>query len=505
MVNKKLGILFLASVLLAFLAGYFSSQILPSLPIRSGDDTFEYITESFKNDYYYDIDEEEIQEAFIATMEAAINAYAASNNDPYTRLVATPLSASASDDEKFVGVGITFMMEDQNLRVNYVYPQGSAVGLLYPNDLIIGIKIDSEDILFADLEDEDQVISYLAGALDDVKTFIVRNPDQMIQDVDITYKEILTPTAYTKDLGIGNENLSYIKIDRFSGYVADSTVGTAKVFQDLLNALEQDSLLINSEGKTLIIDLRDNPGGALTALHNLGSQGVIPGIAQQLLTKSIESTIFTMISNTDQIQKFYGNLSEPKTYDIAVLVNERSASASEVLAAALKYYGGYTLYGTETYGKGVYQNQIRLQDIGGIRYSMIYTEGEWFYGDRLNVSTTPLEVTLIEQTGIKALDMPIYGGELSVNTVSSFLNNYQAFLNFHYRNFSSFTSLRTDGYFDNATETAVERYQLENGLDVNGVIDIETARSIHDLYMEYLADIFYDLQLQNLLQILKNE
>ena len=501
--NKKLGILFLASVLLAFLAGYFSSQILPSLPVGSGDDTFEFITESFQNYYYYDIEDDEIQKAFIDAMEASINSYAASNNDPYTRLVATHLNVTPTDDEIFIGIGISFTTEELGLRVNYVYPEGAAVGLIYPNDMIIGVSIDDSDIMFEELNDEDEILSYLSGNLDDVKTLIVKDPDLEVKYVNITYQEIPTPTAYALDLGIGNENLSYIKINRFSRYVPDTTVGTAKVFQDALNYLESESLLIDSENKTLIIDMRDNPGGALTALHNQSSEGMIPGIAQQLLTKSVETTLFTMIPKTEKVQNFYGSLAQPKEYNIAVLVNEHSASAAEVLAAALKTYGGYELYGAPTYGKGVYQNQIRLQDIDGIRYSLIYTEGQWFYGDNLNVSTTPLEVNLIAQEGIKAIDMPVYNGQMSLNTVSTYLNSYQAFLNIHF-DFSGLELLRTDGYFDVATESAVERYQLENGLAVSGVITIETARSIHDLYMDYVADINYDVQLQRLLEILNN-
>ena len=157
---------------------------------------------------------------------------------------------------------------------------------------------------------------------------------------------------------------------------------------------------MNGEGKTLIIDLRDNPG-ALTALHNQGVSSLIPGIAQQLLPRNIVAPLFTMIPRSGTVQVFEGALSQLKPYDIKVLVNEHSASAAEVLAAALQSRGGYELYGRPTYGKGVYQNQLRLSDINGIRYSLIYTEGQWYYGDSLNVSTTPLDVNLINNTGIK--------------------------------------------------------------------------------------------------------
>ncbi|MFH0767898.1 MAG: S41 family peptidase, partial [Bacillota bacterium] len=379
MASKKLGILFLGSVILAFLAGYFSSQILPSFPVGSGSDVFEDITESFENFYYYDIDDAEIQDAFIASMEATINSYAEANNDPYTRLVATPLSATPSGDEMFIGIGISFVMEDFNLRVAYVYPGGAAEDILYPNDLIIGIVINNESFYFNTMDSKTEVMMYLSGSLDDTKTFIVLDPDSNEYTIDLTYIEIPTPTAYMLDLG--ETDIAYIKITQFSGYVEDVSVGTSKVFSDILNDLEESTLSIDSNTKTLIIDLRDNPGGALTALHNADDSKMIPGITQQLLIKNIEVPLFQMIPKSGDIRNFYGNLSSPKPYDIAVLVNDHSASAAEVLAAVLNTYGGYPLYGTLTYGKGVYQNTLHLKDINDIRYSLVYTEGEWFYND----------------------------------------------------------------------------------------------------------------------------
>lgn len=90
MVSKKLGIMFLAGVILAFFAGFFAERILPSSPASNSSDMFEYIIESFDNYYYYDIDNEEVHDAFIASMEATINTIAEKNGDPYTRLLATP-------------------------------------------------------------------------------------------------------------------------------------------------------------------------------------------------------------------------------------------------------------------------------------------------------------------------------------------------------------------------------------------------------------------------------
>ncbi|HAX03567.1 MAG: hypothetical protein A2Y45_10050 [Tenericutes bacterium GWC2_34_14] len=496
MVGKKLGILFLVSVIFSFFAGFYAQRILPSAPTSNSGNMFNYIIESFENYYYYDLDDAEIHDAFIASMEATINKIGELNGDPYTRLVATPLASGPSDEEKFVGIGVSFLFEDLNLRIGYVYPQGAAHHKLYPNDLIIGVKDGEDMIYFNDLVSDDAVLQLLAGEENATKSFIVLNPDEEETIVDITYQEILTPTAYSKDLG--EQDIAYIKIDRFSG-ASENTLGTAHVFQNTLNALE--STLLSGEGKTLILDLRNNPGGALSALHNQGISGELPGITQQLLMQNIESPLFTMIPKTGTVQSFYGALSQKKPYDIKVLVNEHSASAAEVLAAALQKEGGYELYGRPTYGKGVYQNQVRLQDINGMRYYLVYTEGEWFYGDGLNVATTPLDVNLISESGIFSIEMPVYQGEMSIDKVYETLGDYQAFFNVYY-NLTGLAELRTDGYFDQKTRDIVFQFNTEHELNSDH-ITLETARMIHHIYMDLMYDLNQDQELQTLIDLIK--
>ncbi|MBN2300462.1 MAG: peptidoglycan-binding protein [Acholeplasmataceae bacterium] len=499
--SKRLGILFLASIILAFFAGYFSSIVIPPDSTNQFQDPFEQITEDFRNFYYYDITDAQSQDAFIASMEATINAYGEANQDPYTRLVSHPLSLSPTGDESFVGIGISFLMENLDLRVSYVYPNGAAVDKLYPNDLITGIVMNSNRIYFNTLSSETEVMSYLGGSLDDEITFIVTDPDLNETEVTITYQEIFTPTAYT--ISMPSANLAYIKITEFSGYVLDVTVGTSKVFKDTLNQLEDEILLTDSASKTLIIDLRDNPGGALTALHNSNESSMIPGIIQQLFTRNIEQPVFQMIPRSGDITNFYGGLVEPKDYQIVALVNENSASAAEVLASAIKTYGQYELYGQPTFGKGVYQNMMTLMELNNVRYSLVYTEGEWFYQNGLNVSTNPLDVNLIEQSGIHTLNMPVYHGEVSYNEVNSNLKEYQAFLNYYF-DYQGLDLLRIDGYFDHATQMSIEDFQSEQGLTITGTLNRETAIKIHQIYMNRMQDITYDNQLQNLISLLED-
>jgi len=502
MVNKKLGILFLFSVLLSFFAGYFSSRILPFLPLRSSDGIIEYIEENLKRIYYYDLDDDAKYEAYISSLEAAVNAYAKANNDPYTRLIISPKSVAPTDDEKFIGIGISFVFENNNLRVQNIIKDSAALSVLFPNDLIVGVVKDNEDIMFYDLESTLEVSSYLKGELNDTMTLIVINPDGNASYRNIQFKEISTPSVETIDLN--DDHISYIKINKFTAYIDGITSGTAKVFLDILNELESNYL--TDQTKTLIIDVRDNPGGALSALHNSENNSLTKGILQQLLPLNIEYPMFSMVPKSEVLVNYYGSLLSKKPYDIKILVNENSASASEVLAAAMNVNGGYTLYGMPTYGKGVYQNQFSFttpyDSKRNLNFSIVYTEGKWFYGDGLNVSETPLNVEMIVQSGIKKIQLPIYRGEMRYNEVHSSLSLYQKFFNYYF-DLNGNDKLRTDGYFDQKTKDVVLAFNELNGLTGLDLINYESQKFIFMTYYNDYYDITKDNQLNSLISIVK--
>lgn len=496
MTNKKLAILFFLSVLLAFFSGYFSSTIIENQSSIYSSDMFTSITDAFEEFYYYDIDDEEVNRAFIASMEAIINQYAEDNDDPYTRLVAIPLNITPSDAESFEGLGITFVYNSDNELVIYdIMNESSVFGYIYPNDRIIGMMINDEEVMFADLH-QDEVTNYFDGVVDEVKELIVVDPDDNQFLVEATYKEILTPTAYSIDLA--KDDIAYIKITDFSAYERNVTLGTSQVFNQVLVELEQS--ILTDDTKTLIIDLRDNPGGALTALNNIDTSQP-PGITQQLLVNNPSQPLFTMTDNGGEVTPYYGRLTAPKTYDIKILVNEHSASAAEVLAASLMS-AGYELYGQQTYGKGVYQNTRFLQNILNVGYYLTYTEGTWEYGDGFNVMDTPLTVEEIEQTGMYAIDLPIYTGEVKRDEVGLSLSLYQNFFNVYFQ-YQDEDLLRTDGYFDMDTEVAITHFQQDMALTETGILDLATARAVFDYYKAQVGDITYDTQLQQLITLIE--
>lgn len=492
--NKKLGIIFLFSIIVTFFAGYFSSRVISILPSPKSSELFEFITKKFEEYYYYELDDEMKHDAFIKSMEAIINSYASLNNDPYTYLIESPITASIPNSEKFVGIGISILFEDLEVRITSVNPNGAGHGKLFPNDLIIGVKIDSSAIYFKDQTSRLEVSNLLSGDLGTEKVLIIKDPDGSIKEEMILYQEVLTPSVTSWDLN--HDSIGYIKIHQFNAPNLNS-VGTASLFLDYINQIENQILKTNPENKTLIIDLRDNPGGALTALNH--NEASVPGITQQLIRRNIDQPIFQMIGKDGEIQNFYGGLTQRKPYDIVVLVNENSASAAEVLAASLMM-DGYKIYGKPTFGKGVYQRTEFLLEIKNknMQYLLNYTAGRWYYDDLKNISENPLDVEDINQTGILSLNLPVYDGLMIIDHVYQALTSYQTFLN-HYLDLN----LRTDGYFDTPTKLAVESFQTSRGLSVTGQIDLLTAREIHMVFVEERRKLENDIQLLSLIQLIE--
>ncbi len=495
--TKKLAILFLFSIILAFSAGYFSSNLIENRMIIESDEMFKYITRAFDEYYYYDLDNDDVYDAFIKSMYAVVDSYADAKGDPYTKIVSYSDNLGTSDVESYVGLGINYQFEDLNIRVNQINAQSDLYMNVFPNDLIIGVagEDDEPDIMFSDMKSVNDVIDFLDKDLGDTLTLIVENPIGDVNEIPFEYKELLIPSAYTVDLD--NEDVAYIKIRQFIGYEQGVNDGTNYIFNNVLNSLEESVLI--DDTKTLIIDLRDNEGGAFSTINNKGTT-LNPGITQLLLVNDLSKPLFSMVDKDNVVTNYYGGLTSAKTYDIKVLVNENTASASEVLAASLMM-SGYQLYGHSTYGNGVYQNSIYLNDIRNVRYYLTYTEGAWNYDTDKNVMTDPLTVETIEQQGVFTIDCPVFKHILTYDTIDKSLSAYQSFLNVYF-NLDEGSKIRTDGYFDEATRNWIIQYQTENELELTGDIDLATARMIYSDYETEIQDITMDYQLQSLLEMI---
>lgn len=484
MQKKFVLLFFLAAVVMSFAAGFIFKDVIPISFFDTANDPFSQITDVLDDYYYYDLNDEAKLEAYVSQMDAIVDAYGNYFNDPYTRLEAL------SQSSDFIGLGIRFYFDGLIPVVSSVFYEAPAYLKLFPGDRIVGV-VTSSNISFSSLSSTDEVLNYLSGNSGDEKTFIIENEDEIIRNVSITLDIIESPNIDIK--AFKDDNISYIRIHTFSPYVDQNNVGTAQLFKQALTDFEAQGM---DENHTLIIDLRDNPGGSLSALHNLNFPDYPIGIIQQLMPYDSAMPAFEMTDHENRVTRFYGGLTEPKPYDIAVLVNNQSASASEVLAAALSTYG-YQIYGEETFGKHVYQNQYPLTQINDTQYMLIYTEGIWSYNDGLTVNTDPIDVTSVAANPYLEIASFSFEGTKSFDDVDQSISNYQIFLN-EYLN----ATLREDGYYDQATENEVRMFQVQMSIEVTGSINFETFQAMYEIYMRRIHDITFDTQLLALIEML---
>lgn len=302
-------------------------------------------TEAYRKfllEHYKDsISPEQLAGKTIDEMTAILHA-----QDPYTEIF-----KGEEESEKFsefvegeyLGIGITASKVDGGIKVVEVNPAGTAkTAGIQENDLIV--SIDGRDVRNMDL----------VVALDIIKKG-KRGTKVAIEVLRGEKKYTFTPVREnTKAQSVrgklveGYSNIGYIKISSFD---SDTASEFADVRADLLK----------KGAKSFILDLRNNPGGIL-------EQSV--AVAEQIMPKS--STVTYLSSRGKVIQEHSVREGIKKLYPTVALINKNSASASEILAGALKDNNIATLIGETTYGKGVAQQVIAFKNGDSAKVSVFY-------------------------------------------------------------------------------------------------------------------------------------
>lgn len=362
--------------------------------------------------------------------------------------------------DSFEGIGAEVTM--QNGRVTVVAPikdSPSEKAGIKPKDQIIGVNGESLEglTLFEAVnkirgpKGTKAVLKIIRPGLSDPITITV------IRD-EIPIETVHTDTISTKDGLIGK-----IEITNFGEK-------TAEDFNKLLKGLEKQNI------KGLIIDVRGNPGGYLQSILEIGNL-VIPN-----------QGVIVQIEGKDNEKKVYKSEMKESKYPIVALIDGGSASASEILAAALQEAGDYPIVGNTSYGKGTVQNPFELEDGSSIKLTVakwLTPDGNW-----------------IHEKGVKPdieIDQPEYfhampfaenvNLKLDMNNVE--VQNLQLILNG-----LGYKTKRQDGYFDNSTALAVKSFQKANGIEVTGIVNGNTAVKLQDDIIKRIRDPKYDAQLQ---------
>ncbi|AZQ62682.1 S41 family peptidase [Flammeovirga pectinis] len=266
--------------------------------------------------------------------------------DPHTIYVPpTEADAMASRlEDGFEGVGIEFRVIDDTLKVVSVMKGGPSIKTgIRAGDKIITVNGDT---IAGKLITNSEIVKKLRGKKGTtVDVGIRRKKENDLLAFSITRGKVPTPSvesAYMLD-----EETGYIKISKF---------GT-KTYEEFHNAL----LNLKSDGMyNLVLDLRDNGGGFL---------GQAVKIADDLLPKN-DLIVYTEGKGKEFTEKEFSVRRPDFNGPIIVLVNERSASASEIVTGALQDHDRAVIVGRRTYGKGLVQRQIRLKDNSLLRLTI---------------------------------------------------------------------------------------------------------------------------------------
>ena len=281
------------------------------------------------------------------------------SGDPYTEYFDAE-EASAFNEGltgSFTGIGAELGKDGQFVVI--VSPlsgfPAEKAGLM-PKDVIA--EIDGENAFDISISDAVSRIRGEKGTV--VKLTIIRNETERIE-VEITRDEITIPSV---EYNVRDDNIGYIKISRFG---TDTT--------ELVRAAAQEFVAKDVAG--IIVDVRGNPGGLLDSSVDIASLWVEQGkviVDQKQSGTSID------------VQTAKGNpiLSAIPT---VVLINEGSASASEILAGALSDHGKATLIGETTYGKGSVQNLLQVGDGAELKV----TVARWFTANGRNIDEEGIE------------------------------------------------------------------------------------------------------------------
>lgn len=283
--------------------------------------------------YYEDVDTEKLTDGLYKGMFEGIG-------DPYSVYYTKEEydSMMASTSGTYCGIGAVLSQDVKTMQVSilHVYDNTPAQKAgLKDGDVIVKV----EDIVASEEELSELVTNIRGDKGTKVHLQILREGEEDYLEFDIERNEVEVPTV---DYEMLENNIGYIEITEFSE-------PTKEQFMNAVNDLQKQGM------KSMIVDLRDNPGGYLTAVTE---------ILDEILPKGI--TVYTEDKYGNR-QDYTSDAEHQMDYPLAVLVNGNSASASEIFAGAIKDYDYGTLIGTKTFGKGIVQSVRQLTDGSAIK------------------------------------------------------------------------------------------------------------------------------------------
>nr|WP_255639757.1 S41 family peptidase [Aquibacillus saliphilus] len=370
-------------------------------------------------------------------------------------------------ESSFEGIGAEVSMVEGKVTIIAPIKDSPAEQAgLKPNDQIL--KVDDESVEGLDLYD---AVSKIRGEQGTKVTLEIERPGVSdLLTVELTRDDIPLETVYMETKQVDGNKVGVIEITSFSEK-------TAERFHEVLTELEKDEI----DG--LVIDVRGNPGGLLPSIEE---------ILKNFITK--DQPYLQIEDRNGEKSRYFSELEEQKDYPISVLIDEGSASASEILAVSMKEAGGYDIVGTTSFGKGTVQQTIPMGDGSTIKLTLfkwLSPEGNWIHEKGVEPTVEVKQPDYFYTNPIQVEDA------LTYNQSDEKIANAQIMLKG-----LGFEPGREDGFFSEQTVEAVKQYQQANDLEDTGEIDQQTAELLQTSIIEQIRSGEHDNQLDKAIEVL---
>lgn len=436
----------------------------PQLKFKQRYNEIDYLMEVIKEYSYFYKSEELLK-------EGALEGIMESLEDPYSVYFSEEefnrFNSDMNNDS--VGAGIIVSINGPYPFITKVLENSPAeeAGLVRGQTIKKINDIDIKDKTY------EEILNIIKGSKGDEREFEVFLDDETITEiVNLKLATLNNPTVTYEYFESNQKKIGFLRINIF-GSTTENEVKNAMTYLELKNI------------EDLIIDVRDNPGGLLDSVAKVTDYFI----------NSEQPFMYEQSRNDTKVP--YYLLENPRNidYNIAILINEHSASAAEVFAAAMNELGDYPLIGKTSFGKGTVQilvpiNPKETKSIKLTTDRWLTPSGKWIHEIGLD-PTIEVELTNhFDLSFINAVNPFEYDQvDIEIKDVQIFLNRlgYES---------------RMDGYYDEKTVEAVKFYQEDHDLQVTGTIGMETAYQLNLDIINYVNNKENDNQYQKALEYL---
>ncbi len=458
---KKISCLVLAiTMLLSATFNIYASEL--DVEKLDSDIDFLKLVIEFVNEYYqYDINQDDIITALYNGFFEILDDYSVYFTKEEYQEFATDMSGL------FGGIGVQITQEK--------------------NKLIVATPLPGTPALKAGIKTGDEIISVNGQS---VVGFTTAQASKLIRGEVGTVVNIGIKRDNTKLFF--NIKREIVIVSSVESKILENKIGYLKITEFNENTTEQVEEALNNFDKNkvskIIVDVRNNPGGSLRTVVDI-------------LNFFVPEGPLVYVNSKTQGEEVLRSTLDKQKYKVCVLVNENSASASELFAGAIQDRGVGKIIGTTTYGKGVVQSLIPLKNDGAVKF----TTSEYFTPNKNKVQGVGIkpDIVIENKIGQSKVDLSTYpelkkDRKPTLNTIGLDVLGAEMILQT-----LGYKVNTPDGILDQVTFEQIKLFQKNNNLNAYGTLDFATQDALTSALKLFAAPEVEDTQLKKAIEILK--